>query len=751
MAEDDNQQILLAHVNKEVIKNARLEEENSRLKKLLAKQTPGNPSSAEDLAASTAEATISASEFRDITDKYDELNKRYKEAAQRIKYLERKNVAVMQKNKDMKESVRAWQDYCDRHIGKQKTKTESKPAQTSEKPISAVPALEPRPVVPSSPMSAAMRSPQSLVGQDRSSPAPMAPLAQVMFPPLSPESGAVHGQASSREQACVDPAIERAAEASPPLPEDTTDSRTPTGPSHPNVAFLGQPSSDKLGSSQTTVDDIAEQNAAFPKPITPEEEDDAPQVVSERSLRRKRKRSTGPGLRGSSDGTPERPIRVKEEMFSSPPLQDPTVQLIRKETMDLDELGPNVIRSPRRLRRTFSIHSNETGNLRDQRSNSAPFSGPLIKMENIAEPSPIADENEAETEAHEEAESRAISEPGYPVQITRDILQPLDPNGPHRANVGTPNKRIKREDARQREAHDILAESGETPPPESKHSKRRPPRLAVAHYNQRVRANNNVGTPSKNYATPKTRSGKQSTAQQPTPPPTMTPSVRPAPRKILPFGTSSDASSTTPSDRRPIGPVWSMAPPSETVRKAPAAPVTRSRKQKPLREKAVAELTVHDFKPNPSYNQGYTHAFSETVRKRADRLCLPGCINPACCGSTFRTLASAAPPLSPSAEEALLQDYLGDAYDSFGLTQMSQEERDEVVLQARTRQMAKEHGKHRQAYEGRKSPPGFWRVGFPSTQEEEEDREKAVQMQQEMVRERWLEAMRGGKWIFRDE
>jgi hypothetical protein len=194
-----------------------------------------------------------------------------------------------------------------------------------------------------------------------------------------------------------------------------------------------------------------------------------------------------------------------------------------------------------------------------------------------------------------------------------------------------------------------------------------------------------------------------------------------------------------------------MAPPSETVRKAPAAPVTRSRKQKPLREKAVAELTVHDFKPNPSYNQGYTHAFSETVRKRADRLCLPGCINPACCGSTFRTLASAAPPLSPSAEEALLQDYLGDAYDSFGLTQMSQGERDEVMLQARTRQMAKEHGKHRQAYEGRKSPPGFWRVGFPSTQEEEEDREKAVQMQQEMVRERWLEAMRGGKWIFRDE
>ena len=82
---------------------------------------------------------------------------------------------------------------------------------------------------------------------------------------------------------------------------------------------------------------------------------------------------------------------------------------------------------------------------------------------------------------------------------------------------------------------------------------------------------------------------------------------------------------------------------------------------------------------------------------------------------------------------------------------MSQDERDEVVLQARTRQMAKDHGKHRQAFEGRRSPPGFWRVGFPSTQEQEEDREKALAIQRETVKERWLEAMRNGKWIFRDE
>lgn len=178
----------------------------------------------------------------------------------------------------------------------------------------------------------------------------------------------------------------------------------------------------------------------------------------------------------------------------------------------------------------------------------------------------------------------------------------------------------------------------------------------------------------------------------------------------------------------------------------PAGPPTR------LRDKPVGELRIHDFKPNPAFNGGYTHAFTDTVRRREDRLCLPGCTKPDCCGSTFRALALALPALSSSQEETLLQEYLGDAYDSFGLTQMEGAERAEIVLQARTRQMAKEHGKHRRAYEGRKTPPGFWRVDFPTTQEAEEDREKAVQMGMAEVRERYLEAMRrGGRFVFADE
>lgn len=100
----------------------------------------------------------------------------------------------------------------------------------------------------------------------------------------------------------------------------------------------------------------------------------------------------------------------------------------------------------------------------------------------------------------------------------------------------------------------------------------------------------------------------------------------------------------------------------------------------------------------------------------------------------------------------MLEEYLGDAYDDMNLTQMASDEREELVLQARTKKMAKDAGKHREAYERRQSPPGFWRVDFPSTQELEEDRKKAKELEKAVVRERWLEAQRkGGKWIFRDE
>jgi hypothetical protein len=83
---------------------------------------------------------------------------------------------------------------------------------------------------------------------------------------------------------------------------------------------------------------------------------------------------------------------------------------------------------------------------------------------------------------------------------------------------------------------------------------------------------------------------------------------------------------------------------------------------------------------------------------------------------------------------------------------MKAEEREELVLQAKTKLVADNHGKHRHAYERRVTPPGFWRTDMPSTQEIERDREAARGLERKGVEERWRESMReGGRWLFRDE
>jgi hypothetical protein len=182
----------------------------------------------------------------------------------------------------------------------------------------------------------------------------------------------------------------------------------------------------------------------------------------------------------------------------------------------------------------------------------------------------------------------------------------------------------------------------------------------------------------------------------------------------------------------------------------------------PLRNRPITQLTIDHFKPNPAYNQGRDYAFVETVRGRDARKCLPGCTKPECCGSAFRALAKAAPTIAAPRdlfdaddeddEARLLQNHLGGLYDAAKIRRMPVAEKDELILQARMKLMADRHGRHKQAYERRATPPGFWRTDFPSTQETEKDREKARKLDRAMVEERWREAMReGGRWIFRDE
>ncbi|KAJ4390321.1 hypothetical protein N0V85_007338 [Neurospora sp. IMI 360204] len=179
-------------------------------------------------------------------------------------------------------------------------------------------------------------------------------------------------------------------------------------------------------------------------------------------------------------------------------------------------------------------------------------------------------------------------------------------------------------------------------------------------------------------------------------------------------------------------------------------------KSTPLRERAVSELRLEDFKVNPKVNNGYTHAFDEVVRGRAERAKLEGCTDPNCCGRTARILAESELSSGGSAHLlkpeniALMEDYLGP--ECYRLGTMTVAEKKEVWLKAKTIAVANSFGRHRHRFERRRSPPGYWDPDFPGTQEEKERREEANRRERETVEKRWREAMRGnGRWLFRDE
>ncbi|OAQ83578.1 DNA repair protein Sae2/CtIP [Purpureocillium lilacinum] len=175
-----------------------------------------------------------------------------------------------------------------------------------------------------------------------------------------------------------------------------------------------------------------------------------------------------------------------------------------------------------------------------------------------------------------------------------------------------------------------------------------------------------------------------------------------------------------------------------------------------LRGKPPSELRLDDFKINPLANDGHDFAYTEVVRDRDDRACLPGCTDMHCCGKQFRALALSQrpdPPLTPAQrveEQKLLEEYLGDY--AYRLATMNREERDELWVEAKTQELANKYGKHRHRFSRMQSPPGFWNADFPSTQELEADKAEAAKREKQAIMERYREAMRpGGRWMFKDE
>ncbi|OAA59102.1 DNA repair protein sae2/ctip [Niveomyces insectorum RCEF 264] len=187
----------------------------------------------------------------------------------------------------------------------------------------------------------------------------------------------------------------------------------------------------------------------------------------------------------------------------------------------------------------------------------------------------------------------------------------------------------------------------------------------------------------------------------------------------------------------------------------------------PLRSRPVEQLTLDSFKINPARNDGATFAFDEVVRGRTDRTSLlDGCTDPQCCGKTFRSMAAselrAAGPAHVFRPEgvALVERYLAggdddtrvDARPTASSSPSSREERTELWLAARTKELADRYGKHRHRFHRRASPPGFWDADFPTSQQETRHREEAGRAEKATILERYRQAMRpNGRWLFRDE
>ncbi len=174
----------------------------------------------------------------------------------------------------------------------------------------------------------------------------------------------------------------------------------------------------------------------------------------------------------------------------------------------------------------------------------------------------------------------------------------------------------------------------------------------------------------------------------------------------------------------------------------------------PLRARPVHRLRIEDFKLNPAHSD---YAYHESVRKHDEKKAISGCTDWNCprCRDIRKFVENSGYARSAGQDEEetdrrLLEGFLGNDQDR--LKKMSAEERKEILVQARSQQFANEFGKHRTPFRRAQSPVGYWNVGFPSTQEQEQNLEAVRSREREQVKSMYWEAIREqGRYVFADE
>lgn len=559
---------------------------------------------------------------------------------------------------------------------------------------------------------------------------------------------------------------------------DQRNQAEPSSPSHRDSL--------RLTSSQTTQDvDDRNENVQDAEELSERHHssDDEPIIVSERSLKRKHP-SYVPVYQDPLGRRSEPPPPVKAEPGDTQATAPPVPALLnRVSTLDLDDMGIQ-IQTPRKRRRMQDairksqlqkdVWTKSRPALLRERSSSLPLDfsrgtglaeEPKLEAqdENVVFEVPDSDPSPADEEQddlRESAKAILTRSPNNPRKAR--VLRSRDVNIQPQPQLGTLSALRPRrggDEGRGAKAVPLLSEDGEG----TEIRELSPAKMEESH-RRFAELYDNPPPERKPLRSPRTPATKRA--------------ARSSPRSTL--TRSRDA--TTPKSRKAIPSKKSLASqlltPQTGSRTSNSSSSLRQRNRQqapsaPLRTKALSDLNLSDFKINPNANAGLEFAFTEVVRNRDARRCLPGCTKPDCCGRDFRAMIEAGlnPPLprsfwddSQSQQEPpftteqeandhrYLRWFMGNGYSRDRVYAMPVVQRDDLVVQAKIKLLANQAGRHRHTHQRARTPPGFWRADFPGTQEIEKDREEARKREREVVEERWREAMtEGGRWMFRDE
>lgn len=517
----------------------------------------------------------------------------------------------------------------------------------------------------------------------------------------------------------------------------------------------------RITSSQSTVEETAEQASTLNGSRVRESGGSDPVVVSARPVKRKAGRTPAiepPAQRvkiKQEPNSPETALDLRSDDYSSP--KGTPQRLNRTETTNLDTVGP-CMHTPRRrhfidqrLRATSEEAARAVPRL--ARAVSSYSDGGLgsdtrtdVKLE------PPSNDQHLDFNSVRDATDKNQQRPN--ASLHEDALRPLSVNVPapsRKAHLSTSKPGRKRTGSRGQLA--LLSEAGD------EETSQVTPRLHGEQQDDRRGATNddrlddllNERSPEKTPTFLRQPISTTKAKRKAIPSPNL-----PTPVSALKHfdNTAKSRVSAQPSPNLPtpvsaakrVSPVQRKSPAKRAVHQGQSPPPIEP-EQEPLRIRGLDRLGLEDFRINPNYI-GTEHAVADTFRGREQRRNLQVSKKP----ELDKAVAmSGGPALSGKTDAQALLSFLGPNWEDL-LGNYRAAQRKDIVAQAHVHCFTTQHGKQRQAFERRKSPPGFWDTDFPTTQEAAQNRAKAREMEREQVAERWRDAMRGdGRWIFRDE